>query len=281
MTVITLGDTDPALAGFILSFDPDSVRVEETDNRRKKEYRLDIGWAVMVFGAAPVTGWENRASALRGPLFSNLPGQPATEYYTDWYKPPAEVLAAVPESQRYGRDRTLVRGVAVRANWSVGFTKPSDMPKDNHPAALKAMEIRFGFSCRDDWQSLVLEKLKEHLRTGVGQIAAEARAEQAGWLARQLGRDADKRAREVVRFEQRLAGLVAELEAEQKAQGKLVVEELRKDPTIADGEGPDAKAETLDPRVIEAAIKHMVYPPGLGDRFGSSESVKVPLEEVA
>lgn len=103
----------------------------------------------------------------------------------------------------------------------------------------------------------VLDLSVENIREEVIPKAIEAvRASQskanalreAVYLAEEMAKDSLRKAKEVVRYEQRFAALNAELNAEVDAQLPTFVKELRNDPTYKGG-------QEMDPRAVEVACR--------------------------
>jgi hypothetical protein len=288
--------------GFLLVYKSDSVRYEKTDARRSKDYHITVSWAVTILDTQRNTSsessyddnracrvpWEHRAQGgieevrKHNALYA-LPGYPYVTTMTDWEVVPAEVREKFDPSLLQGREHNSVRCIRVRCMWRRDYDRPKDMPEapGDHPKALQqAVEAiceEHDYSCRDDLQSKMLDAIKQMLDKHLDKLAAEERARDAAWLAGWIGKEADQKARAIVRFDQRLAALVAELEAEQQIQGEKVIEDVKADPTEKDSEG---NVKTYDPRVIKAAIQHVKYPRPFPGGFGLDNNTKVPVEDV-
>ena len=261
---------------------------ETKDDRRNKDYRRKLT-VMVIFDASvseddlPYSNEEFKVPRLADAFHEMTPkpgdlntwGRIGRPQGTDWSITLNFVFRAEKPSQIDSEEYCLIRldhrvfevdpeikGICVALEKEGKYT-PGD-----------GMKTRIGVLVDD-----VLAKQRE-LR------ARMVRHEQAARVADWIAKKADEEAQKAVRFKQRLAALVAELEAEQKVQ----LEEMLKaggalDKGItehqAKAEAGEDKYDVLDPRAVETARK-------CADRFmptakpgGRFPSAAMPRDKIA
>lgn len=131
---------------------------------------------------------------------------------------------------------------------------------------------------------LVLKTLQETLVKQDEIVALQKQREFAALIAGKAAKMADTKAREVVRFEQRLAALVAELEAEQKVQLKALVEGDEVDAMVTDHnretDGPKIGLKAVEVGKRHAAEVLPAAAPGAFNFARPTVESRIKLEEL-
>lgn len=234
--------------------------LEKKDIRREKKYGATVGFKIRVFDLNDKTrhldmSWNTKDFNLLVEARTITAGSSwKVSVDTSWCDLPEE----------YAKGKEDHRIPVLHFSYYVSVEKPSLIPEDPDMAV---------FSIDKKLNCEVIEKaairfVETALKNHLDAEGRKEKAAEANHLAHQLAKEADEKAREIVRYDQRLAGLDAELEAERKLQLDVLIKEFKDKPEYEDGKKIDVKVViaacnaagkvTLKPRIFHFGQQEVV-----------------------
>jgi hypothetical protein len=224
---------------------------QQINNRRAKRYGAEVALKYWIFKVTRPSDRINMAVWPRTPTELGLEppvgdGQVVKLSGVQWVR--------LPESDNQIQAYVL----CVKYTFGVFVNKPKDIP-DSAVAVLAQFEKRRIINTPRSGEAPAMEVVKcvgdavfSTISTKLDEIEAEKRQREANNLVGSILREAVDRAKEDVKYEVRVAELLAGLATSTKLHLKKVIAELRADPTYDNEDGTKPK---IDQRVLDAAIK--------------------------
>jgi hypothetical protein len=194
-----------------------------------------------------------------------------------WPRPLSATVSAVGDWSDTHKGKHLYR---FYIDVTVTEVRPKDLPED----AAKIMAILIGSELtaeRKDFDNKVRTAIMRGIDDTIDVQSREKRRTDAERIARHLAKHADKDAREICRFDQKLAGLEGELKAEREIQLKKLVEKMVADAEV--NQVMDEAGIVFDKRSVNAGIIHAkdvfptilpsFFPSDMGSDFVKAEEV--------
>lgn len=260
------------------------ITTERKDDRTNKRYAREVHFAIYI---------EDRTLLARD--------LPWGEFNAENMPPVISRALGLMAVRPFKTDSSNKRGDSQQhwLHYILSAAKPSEILSEE--AAIESLDRTAADALRVEYQkpekggeylfTLAMSVIRETLMTQDAVLAKVAQRSSAVSLARFAAHTANEQARGIVRFEQRLAGLVAELEAEQAAQLKMLLDKGTLEKEAADYNAMDPTEATpdpivpIEPKTVEIAKKYahkwmpVALPRGLRGT-GQSDETRIPLTEM-